>query len=67
MKYFIVSYSFSDGNGTVSIQDSVYPNYEELLERVQQENVRITSISIIGILMVTKKEYIRFYSTKDSR
>jgi len=64
MKYFIVSYSFPDGNGSVNVEDPIYPNYEELLERVKATNVHVDSISIISIMKLTAAEYYRFYSKK---
>ena len=58
-KYYIVSYSFQNGNGCISMEteNMAYLNREKAIELINKKGDKLGNIIITNIIKLSKKEY----------
>jgi hypothetical protein len=60
MRYFIISFSHSRGDGNLTLQNETYPNYNGIIATLKEKDPKLENITILNIIEVSEQDFKDF-------
>jgi hypothetical protein len=60
MRYFIISFSHTSGEGNITLQNETYPNYHGILSTLKEKDPELENITILNIMEVSEQDFKDF-------
>jgi hypothetical protein len=60
MRYFLISFSHSSGDGNLTLQNETYPNFVGLIQTLKEQDPEIDNITILNILEMSEQDFEDF-------
>lgn len=60
MRYFLIAFSHSEGDGNLTLQNETYPNYKGIIATLKEEDPELENITILNIVELSEQDYKDF-------
>jgi hypothetical protein len=60
MRYFLISFSHSTGDGNLTLVNETFPNYQGILATLKEQDAELENITILNIIELSEQDYKDF-------
>lgn len=60
MRYFIISFSHTSGDGNLTLQNETYPNYQGIIATLKEKDPELENITILNVMEVSWQDFKDF-------